>query len=922
MTTSPNSPLGSDSLETAILIISDDHNNIAKVSDYLEDLNLTILVSNDVECGLKAAGFNRPKLILLDLMMPGSDGYDTCRRLKSLKVTRNIPVIFMTSLADREHKAKVFAAGGADYISMPFLREEVVARVGAHLRLWEPINRSQEAKESLEKRAKERTLELRNSERRQSDIINFLPDATFAINSEGKIILWNRAAEKLTGLKAEEMLGKGNHEYSIPFYGIRRPVLIDLVLKPDPEIENLYPYVKREDGVVVGESYTRSIGHGETYILGTAAPLYDSAGKIIGAIESIRDITERKKTENALRESEWRFRAIFDQNFQLMGLSAIDGTIIKVNRTALRLIGVKESDVIGKLLWESPWWAHSTERQNEVRQAVMKAAEGEFVSLETTHVAVDGSLHYMEFSLKPVKDEADNVIFLIPEARDITERKRAEAALREAAVKYRIVADNTYNWEFWLNPDGRFIYTSPSCHRITGYACEQFNADPGLILRLIHPDDRHLWSDHRHDSVYIKNQGEVTFRIVRPEGNIRWIHHVCLPVFDDDGNFLGTRGSFSDITERKHAEEKNLRLAAIVESSDDAIVGKTVDGVITSWNKGAENIFGYTEGEVLGKEIKIFIPPEYVAELQIIHEKVRHGEHVKHFETVLKKKNGQLIPMSLTYSPIRDEQGEVIAVSTIGRDISEQKKAEAALLENARINRELEIAKEIQQSFLPVCPAALPGIYMTCSCVPAAHVGGDYYDFFSLGEGIVDAVIADVTGHSIGSSLLMTMTRSVLHAKVDKNCRPAELLGVVNDLIYDDLSQAELQISMFYIRLDTANGTLAYANAGHNHPLLFRFRQRAFLELDADGLLMGIKKDVCFEEKTTLVEVGDIIVLYTDGITEAEGAEGELFGANRLCRVIADHCTLHPKEIMAAIFQELSAFNRVDDVAMIILKIA
>jgi len=200
-------------------------------------------------------------------------------------------------------------------------------------------------------------------------------------------------------------------------------------------------------------------------------------------------------------------------------------------------------------------------------------------------------------------------------------------------------------------------------------------------------------------------------------------------------------------------------------------------------------------------------------------------------------------------------------------------------------------------------------------------VGGDYYDFFILEGGIVDAVIADVTGHSIGASLLMSMTRSVLHAKVGLSRPPGNLLTAVNNLLHNDLSRTELLITMFYVRLDTERHTLTYANAGQNHPFLFRARERIFSELDADGLLMGVKDDVCFEEKSTRVEAGDILILYTDGVTEAENAQGELFGSGRLCEVIAGHSAEHPQEIIAAIFQELSAFTLADDVAMFIFKI-
>ena len=279
------------------------------------------------------------------------------------------------------------------------------------------------ARDITERRRAEEALRQQFSQ--LADIIDFLPDATFVIDAEGKIIIWNRAAEEFTGVKAEEMLGKGNREYSIPFYGERRPVLIDLVFAPSPETEKLYPQVERDGVMVIGESLTRS-KRGEAYMLGIAAPLYDSDGNIVGAIESVRDITDRKKAENALRESERKFHAIFDQTFQFTGLMALDGTLMEANRAALEFIGAEGKDVIGKPFWATPWWTHSPELQDTLRTAVKKAAEGEFVRFEATHQAYDGEIHYIDFSIKPVRDDAGMVVLLIPEGRDISERKEME----------------------------------------------------------------------------------------------------------------------------------------------------------------------------------------------------------------------------------------------------------------------------------------------------------------------------------------------------------------------------------------------------------------------------------------------------------------------------------------------------------------
>ena len=287
-----------------ILVIDDDANNLAIVSDYLNGFDFTILIAEDGESGCERAAYAKPDLILLDVLMPGIDGYETCRRLKADPRTREIPVIFMTALAETEHKVRGFQAGAVDYVTKPFQREEVLARVSVHLRIRELTRRLTEANEFLEKRVEERTAELRSSERRLREIINFLPDATFAINLNGEIITWNLTAECVTGAKAANMLGKGDHEYAIPFYGERRPTLVDLVLDPTREIAQLYNHVSIEGGVVTGECLVRGLHRGDLYLMGMAAPLWDSNGKLAGAIESVRDLTEYKKLEEQLRHTQ------------------------------------------------------------------------------------------------------------------------------------------------------------------------------------------------------------------------------------------------------------------------------------------------------------------------------------------------------------------------------------------------------------------------------------------------------------------------------------------------------------------------------------------------------------------------------------------------------------------------------------------
>src|SRR5262245_25672582 len=177
--------------------------------------------------------------------------------------------------------------------------------------------------------------------------------------------------------------------------------------------------------------------------------------------------------------------------------------------------------------------------------------------------------------------------------------------------------------------------------------------------------------------------------------------------------------SFTDITERKQAEDAIGQLAAIVESSDDAIVSKDLNGVIISWNKGAEKLFGYAAEEVIGKSIMILIPPDRADEETRALETVRRGEKIDHYETVRRRKDGALVEISLTISPVRDKEGRIIGASKIARDITERKRVEQALTEGARQQRALyQLADHLHRarSLDDVYNAALDAILGALRC--------------------------------------------------------------------------------------------------------------------------------------------------------------------------------------------------------------
>jgi len=175
--------------------------------------------------------------------------------------------------------------------------------------------------------------------------------------------------------------------------------------------------------------------------------------------------------------------------------------------------------------------------------------------------------------------------------------RRYVRELREAEVTYRIVAENTHDWEFWVSPEGEFIYNSPSCLRVTGHRAEEFSADPGLLVRIIHPDDIPLFLAHRREVVSGCMSGDLEFRIVRPDGETRWIGHVCQPVFDDVGRFLGNRGSNRDITGQRQAQdalrEQFSQLSTIFDSLNAVVyVADMEDYRLLYVNSFGSSLFG------------------------------------------------------------------------------------------------------------------------------------------------------------------------------------------------------------------------------------------------------------------------------------------------------------------------------------------
>src|SRR5438270_1431335 len=248
--------------------------------------------------------------------------------------------------------------------------------------------------------------------------------------------------------------------------------------------------------------------------------------------------------------------------------------------------------------------------------------------------------------------------------------QRSEAYLAEAQ---RLT--HTGRWASRLAGDVA-LHLSEQWYRIYGFDPE--NGPPAFeqLLQRTHPEDRARLKGAIDRAIDRKSDYEVEFRIVLPDDTTKYIHTVGHPILNASGDLVQFVGSSTDITERKRAEQATCLLAAIVESSHDAIVSKTLNGVITSWNKGAERLFAYAEEEAVGQNITMIIPPERRDEERMIVEQLTRGDRVDHFETVRRRKDGSLIDVSLTISSMKDASGRVVGASKLERDMTDRESAE------------------------------------------------------------------------------------------------------------------------------------------------------------------------------------------------------------------------------------------------------
>jgi len=390
---------------------------------------------------------------------------------------------------------------------------------------------------------------------------------------------------------------------------------------------------------------------------------------------------------------------------------------------------------------------------------------------------------------------------------------------------------------------------------------------------------------------------------------------------------------------------------ALVLNSPVAIAIMDLDANVVSWNPAAERLFGYSQDEAVGRSIDDLVAetPEMRAEVLKYTQQVS-GDGRIDAVTQRSRKDGTLVDVELLAVPVT-VGGDQVGTYAMYHDITDRKRMEEevrqlnrdlekrvaerteqlknamakqqeAARERERIQQELRIARLIQQTLLPKSAPELGGYQIAAYYRPAREVGGDFYDFFEVGDGRLGLVVGDASGKGIPAALVMSNTRSVLRTIAQGgDIAPGQVLAEANEFLCPDIP-SNMFVTCFYGILDPSSDTFTYANAGHDLPYLHRKGEAE--ELRSRGMPLGLMPSMRYEEKETILQAGESVLFYSDGLVEAHDHEGRMFGFPRLRTLIAEHDD-EESSLVDLLMKELYSFTgegweQEDDITLVTLE--
>jgi diguanylate cyclase (GGDEF)-like protein/PAS domain S-box-containing protein len=372
-----------------------------------------------------------------------------------------------------------------------------------------------------------------------------------------------------------------------------------------------------------------------------------------------------------------RLRDVIDATNDYVAIATLDEKIVYMNAAYRRLRGIGEGDPVSH---ESHAEFFTSESYRMIKTVALPAAlrKGHWQGCATI-VANDGREVFVSVQMTSHRSPDGELEYVSTISRDISAQIHAENELHHSQERLQQAQSlaRVGTWE----QDARsgICNCSDELHRIFGTSPANESLSFSDLLELVHPDDRDRLTSLHQRAMRNGEPFDFEHRIVTDEGEFRFVHSRCECLRDKNGVITHLVGAVLDVTERRFAEQENLRLAAIVESSEDAIMAMTLDGIIVSWNNGAERLYGYSISEVTGRHASILIPSRDPRFISAVAQQILRGQTVENVETMRSVRVGTIMHISLTFSPIKDSSGAIIGMAGIGRDITERKLSEEAL---------------------------------------------------------------------------------------------------------------------------------------------------------------------------------------------------------------------------------------------------
>ena len=454
----------------------------------------------------------------MDIMLEGEmDGTEAAEQIRS---QFNIPVVYLTAYADEDIVERAKATEPFGYVIKPFEDRELNTAIEIAL-----------YKHKMEKKLKESEERLAESNQLLTGVLEHTHMMAVFLDPRFNFIWVNRAYAGTC--RHEPSFFPGKNHFTLYPHEENQAIFQRVVDTGEPFFVAAKPF-----------EFADQPERGVTYWDWSLIPIKDNTGKVTGLVFTLAEVTERIRAEEALRDSEARLKALSEASFEGIFFSE-KGICIDQNQAVERMFGYTRAEAVGRHGTE---WIVPEDRE-QVKNNMVSGYEKPY---EVTALRKDGTTFPAEIQARMLEYKGRTI--RVTALRDITERKQAEEALRESEERFRTMADFTYDWEFWRGPDGKYIYVSPSCERITGYQRDEFIKDSGLMEKIVHPDDLEIFLNHYQKALEQDGVLNYDFRIVTRSGEERWINHYCQSVYGDDGSLLGRRSSNRDVSTRKKLE--------------------------------------------------------------------------------------------------------------------------------------------------------------------------------------------------------------------------------------------------------------------------------------------------------------------------------------------------------------------------------